>query len=152
MKHEGVDQLHSVAYVASHRPREMLTRRERLERWAALLERRPNTEFAPFPEDYDGAFDARSRLRYQASPIEIAHADPLLRAQGLAGDNLGDAVAFFGLSEDDALYILDDDRLDGQSLAKRLRAIAAKRDRTMFAAGLVTAGVVAVPFLAFIFG
>ncbi|HMB10685.1 hypothetical protein [Saliniramus sp.] len=152
MKHEGIDQLHSVAHVASHRPREMLTRRERLERWAALLERRPNTEFAPFPEDYEAPFDARSRLRYQASPIEIANADPLLRAQGLAGDGLGDAIAFFGLSGDDALYVLDNARLDGQSLARRLRAIAAKRDRTMLAAGLVTAGVAAVPFLAFVFG
>ncbi len=152
MKHEGVDQLQSVARVASYGPREMLTRRERLERWAVLLERRPNTMFAPFPEDHGEVFDARSRLRYQASPIEIAYADPLLRAQGLAGDNLGDGIAFFGLTEDDALYVLDDARLDGQSIARRLRNVAAKRDRTLMKAGLVTAGIIAVPFLAFIFG
>ncbi len=152
MEHQGFDQLRSVANVASSAPREVLTRRERLERWARIVENHDGADFAPLLDADDMELDARCRLRYPNSPLEMAYADPLLRMQGLASDNLGDGIAFFGLSEDDALYLLEDPRMDGPALAKRIRSIAAKRDRTMLAAGIVTGSVFCVPLLAYLFG
>ena len=67
--------------------------------------------------------------------MACAFADPLLRMQGLASDNLGDCIAFFGLSEDDALRVLDDPRMDASTLARRIRGVAAKRDRCLITAG-----------------
>jgi hypothetical protein len=152
MEHKGFDQLRSVASVASSTPREVLTRRERLERWAWLVENHIGADFAPLPDDCDPHLDVRSRLRYPNSPLDCAFADPLLRVQGLASESLGDCMAFFGLGEDDVLRILDDPRMDARSLSKRIRGIAAKRDRTMMMAGIVTGGVACVPFLAYLFG
>jgi len=152
MEHKGFDQLRSVANVASSGPRAVLTRRERLERWAWLVENRYGADFAPLPDDCEPPVDTRSRLRYPHSPMACAFADPLLRMQGLASDNLGDCIAFFGLSEDDALRVLDDPRMDASTLARRIRGVAAKRDRCLITAGFATGGVACVPFLAYLFG
>jgi len=152
MEHKGFDQLRSVANVASSGPREVLTRRERLERWAWLVENGIGADFAPLPDDCDLPLDARSRLRYPHSPMECAFADPLLRMQGLVSDDLGEGIAFFGLSEDDTLRLLDDPRMDARSLARRIRGVAAKRDRCLITAGFATGGVICVPFLAYLFG
>lgn len=113
----------------AHGPRVVLTRRERLERWAALLERN----------------DASERL----SPLEIAHLDPLLRSQGLDGSSPAEAAMFFGL--DIAVTRRLAEHAPGAGAARRLRKAAARNDRTMLAAGFAAAGIVSVPFLAYLF-
>ena len=104
----------------------VLSRRERLARWAELLEREPRrklqalwrVEFAPERE--------RTHTRADNSPISVAFADPTLRAAGLEGDTLGDAERFFELSREDAHQLLCDchynGRMDGETVAKRLRS------------------------------
>lgn len=105
-----------------------MTRAERLKRWAELLQAEGRRPLIPlrWVEFYTQA--ERPRLRQDGSPIALAYADPLLRAQGLAGDTLGDAQAFFGLSEDEAHELLCDchfhGRMTGRSAAGRVRALA----------------------------
>ena len=106
----------------------VMTRRERLERWAELLERDPNrrlkalmrVEFAPEAD--------RSGIREDDSPISVAFADPVLRAAGLAGDTFGDATDFFELSWGEAHELLCDchyyGRMDGETVARRVRGAA----------------------------
>ncbi len=100
MEHKTLDKVRDVAGILpnwlSPRP---LSRSERLELWAETLEReggrRLNTlfeiEYAPRAE--------RAALRAEDSLLTVAFNDPRLRAEGLAGDTVGDAVAFFGISE-----------------------------------------------------
>jgi hypothetical protein len=156
MEHKRVDQLRSVADVASHLPKEMLTRRERLERWADLLERDPLRRLSSLGEIEFQPAQSRHLLRADNSPLTVAFSDPVLRSQGLAGDRLGDATSFFGLSEGDAHRVLcsclNGRVMDAGTTARRVRAIASQRDRTLVAAGIATMAVVSVPMLAYLFG
>jgi hypothetical protein len=75
-----------------------LSRRERLERWAELLEREPERRLRALHGIEYGTPDERLAYRADGSPLAVAYADPVLRAAGLAGDTVGDAAGFFGLS------------------------------------------------------
>jgi hypothetical protein len=100
MEHKTLDKIRDVAEIlpgwVAVSP---LSRSERLERWAAALEheggRRLNTLF----EIEHAPPVKRSALRADDSLLTVAFNDPRLRAEGLAGDTVGDAVAFFGVSE-----------------------------------------------------
>src|SRR3954470_1035334 len=74
------------------------SRRERLERWAELLEREPDRRLRALHGIEYGTPDERLAYRADGSPLAVAYADPVLRAAGLAGDTVGDAAEFFGLS------------------------------------------------------
>jgi len=50
----------------------------------------------------------RELLRVEGSPLTIAYLDPMLRAQGLSSDRIGDAMEFFQLSEREVYYLLCD--------------------------------------------
>jgi hypothetical protein len=68
-------------------------------------------------------------LRADHSPLTIAYADAGLRAQGLAGDRLGDAIAFFDLTASEAHHLLCDCHytsasVDSKMVAARARSIA----------------------------
>jgi hypothetical protein len=102
-------------------------RRERLERWVELLARLDvpvrllsRIEYLPRAE--------RLLARADNSPIEIAYRDPLLRAQGLASDRLGDAMAFFDLTFSEAHHLVCDCHYVGGvtsgMVAARMRAVA----------------------------
>ena len=107
-----------------------MSRRERLQRWAAVLESNPTqpikplmrVEFLPRPE--------RLLARREDSPLTIAYRDPVLREEGLAGDSLGDAMGFFELSDHEAHYLVCDCHYHGgmtmtpAGVATRARAIA----------------------------
>lgn len=98
MKHQSLEELHAVAEV---RPdlQPGMTRTQRLERWAHLLERQPmrlltaleGTEYRPLPE--------RNTMRSTGSPISVAFEDPILRDDGLADDSYGEAKRYFELSD-----------------------------------------------------
>jgi hypothetical protein len=136
MEHRPLDEFGDRAHVVelearvAEPPRAL--RRARLARFAKLL------------EQHDGPVTLFSRIEYlpehelaplrvDNSPLEIAYRDPVLRAQGLAGDRLGDGIAFFELSPGEAHCLLCDCHytglVTGDMLAARSRLIA---DRMSF--------------------
>lgn len=126
MQYQRLDQVRAHAAVAEARP--PMTREQRLRRWADVLKRagpRP-LEALRWVEFY--AEPERRRLRRDGSPIALAFADPVLRADGLDGDTLGDAQLFFGLSDDEAHQLLCDchyqGTLTGRTAARRIRGLA----------------------------
>ena len=124
MKHRTTEQLLEIAEV---KPATLLTRRERLKRWAELLERDPaiwlrtldQIEFQPKAE--------RPSMRADGSPLTVAYNDPVLRAAGLESDRLGDAMRFFELSEYEAhrvlCYCMHGRTVEGRAAASVVRSI-----------------------------
>ena len=126
MLYQRLDQVRAHAAITEAHP--PMTRQQRLRRWADILMRqgaRP-LEALRWVEFY--AEPERRQLRRDGSPIAVAFADPVLRADGLAGDTLGDAQVFFGLSDEDAHRLLCDchynGTLTGRSAGRRIRALS----------------------------
>ncbi|UXN58155.1 hypothetical protein [Phyllobacterium zundukense] len=100
MKHHALEQLLSVAAVDQDYPRQTMSRGERLERWAELLERNPDRRLATLHQtEYQPARE-RAAMRGDSTPISVAFADPVLRAAGLENDSYGEAKRFFELSDE----------------------------------------------------
>jgi hypothetical protein len=105
-----------------------LSKRERLELWVEALEREGGRclrtlfeiEYAPPTE--------RAGVRADDSPLSVAFADQRLRAEGLTGDTVGDATAFFGISEMELHNILCfchyGETMSADMAAARVRAVA----------------------------
>jgi hypothetical protein len=102
-------------------------RHERLERLARLLEEHDGPvqmltqiEYLRRPE--------RLLLRRDGSPLTIAYQDPVFRAQGLAGDRLGEAMAFFALDDREAHHLFCDCHyrtgVSSQVIAAQVRSVA----------------------------
>jgi hypothetical protein len=135
MKHHKMTELGGVAEIVDvDRPK--MTRRQRLERWADVLDQNPGKlnaltriEYLPLSE--------RLEARADNSPLEIAFRDPVLRSEGLASDRLGDVMAFFELSNRDAHKLFCDchysGTMTGAGLARRLRNVAKGGLRAFFA-------------------
>jgi hypothetical protein len=126
MKYQPIDDLRGQAVLADPKGA-ILSRRERLERWAELLEREPRRWLRALSRVEFTPVEDRAGLREDASPIAVAFADPVLRAAGLGGDTLGDAEDFFELSSEQAHQLLCDchycGRMDGGTVARRLRGM-----------------------------
>ena len=76
-----------------------MSKAERLRIWAAALDREGDRQLNTlFQLEYLPPA-RRAQLRADESLLSVAFADPRLRAEGLAGDTMGDAVAFFGVGE-----------------------------------------------------
>jgi hypothetical protein len=107
MEHKTLDEIRDVADILPGwlraRP---LSKRERLERWAEALEREGGRRFKTLFEIEYAPPAKRAALRADDSPLSVAFNDPRLRAEGLAGDTVGDATAFFGISEREVHDIL----------------------------------------------
>jgi hypothetical protein len=105
-----------------------LSRRERLERWAELLDRDPHRRLKALRRVEFVAERDRALMRDDDTPIAVAYADPVLRDAGLQGDTFGDAQRFFELSSEQAHELLCDchyfGRMDGETVARRVRAAA----------------------------
>ncbi|MDJ1156663.1 hypothetical protein QNA08_00155 [Chelatococcus sp. SYSU_G07232] len=128
MEHRTLDELSRVADTGplpEARPR--MSRRERLERWASLLESfdgrllpLERIEFVPWHE--------RMHMRRDSSPLVVAFNDPVLREEGLASDEFGAALDFFGLTQGQGHRLLCDCHyhggMTGKETAERLRVIA----------------------------
>jgi hypothetical protein len=99
MEHKTLQQIRDVADILPERQRPRpLSRRQRLERWAEALEREGARRLKTLREiEYVPPGD-REALRADDSPLTVAFNDPRLRADGLVGDTVGDAAAFFGMS------------------------------------------------------
>lgn len=132
MEHRSLGDLRGSAHIsiALQSPVTLPSRRERLERLADLL------------ESHEGRLQPLERIEYRPraqaaamrlddSPLTIAYNDPVLRAQGLAGDRLGDAIAFFKLSHSEAHHLLCDCHypagMTPRNVAMRARAIAHRK-------------------------
>lgn len=121
MEHKHLDQLRSVADV---QPRH-LTRQERIQRWIDILERNPTRRLNSLGEIEYKPPAERALIREDNSPLTVAYEDPVLRADGLASDRLGDAMRYFELSDGQAHYALcsclGGRTMESSSFAQRLR-------------------------------
>jgi hypothetical protein len=79
-----------------------MTRAERIERWIEALQRDPSRKLQALPEIEHKPPEERRAIRVENSPITVAFEDLALRAEGLAGDTLGEATDFFEMSEREA--------------------------------------------------
>lgn len=109
-----------------------LSRRERLDLWADALERHHGQLSALRRLEYLSPDELRT-YRGANTPLTIAFDDPALRAAGLSGDSLGDAMDFFELTDRDAHRLLCDchyhGAMTGRGLAQRLRRHARGSER-----------------------
>jgi hypothetical protein len=158
MEHKTRDEIREVANILPSflQPRP-LSKRERLELWAESLEREGGRrlrtlyqiEYAPPAERAGGRADD--------SPLSVAFDHPRLRAAGLAGDTIGDAIAFFGISESELHNILCfchyGETMSAEVAAARVRAAATGEvgygplHASRFFAGATTAMLTAISVL-----
>jgi hypothetical protein len=99
MKHQTLEHLQIVAEVDQDYPRRVMSRTERLERWAELLERNPDRRLSTLHQTEYQPARARGAMRGDGSPIAVAFEDPVLRAAGLENDSYGAAKRFFKLTD-----------------------------------------------------
>jgi hypothetical protein len=128
MLHQGLDELRLKADIVPVEPeRQALSRLERLERWATVLEQHRGP-LMPFIRIEDYSWPERMNLRGDDTPVALAFGDPILRADGLAGDTLGDARSYFELSNGRLHRLLCDchyrGSMTGPKVAAHLRAAA----------------------------
>ncbi|PVE23723.1 hypothetical protein DC522_14060 [Microvirga sp. KLBC 81] len=105
MEHRPLSEL---GHVADLKPSEVpvLSKRERLDRWAELLEREPDRLLRTLDEIEWKPKAVRLAMRADNSALTVAFTDPVLRTAGLLSDRFGDAVNFFQISEHDAHIVL----------------------------------------------
>jgi hypothetical protein len=153
MKLKSLNELTEVAEVYPKvSRRKKMTKRQRLERWAEVLEQHQGgslrslmrTEYAPEAE--------RAWMRTDNSPLTVAFEDPMLRADGLRSDKLGEAMRFFGLSDWEVhsivCYCHYGHTMSAKEVAGRVRIAAARAEEhkwpsleTVFTVGSVAAAI-----------
>jgi hypothetical protein len=145
MKHQSPEQLREAAAIVAANPiTTTMTRRERLDRWADLLDQQPGSIEALYRIEYLSEADRRAYRGGETTPLAVAFSDPALRRDGLAGNTLGDAMDYFEMTDDDAHRLLCDchymGSLTGHSLAARLRRYATGSGGVMAWAESIFAG------------
>lgn len=127
MEHKTLRELQGVAKTTPVAGRTM-SRRQRLEHWAKLLDRAPQRPLTALTSVESVPREARRFLRADDSPLAVASQDPRLRDEGLASDTLGDAMSFFELSAQQAHFLVCDCYYQGTMtagrVASRVRTIA----------------------------
>lgn len=152
MEPKSLQEIRAVAEVRAELPpaRQPLSRRERLERWAAALERLDGRRLRPLERVEFVSAHERKELRADNSPLTIAFEDPELRADGLQSDRFGDATSYFGLSNQQAHLILCDCHyaagMRASEVARRIRnaATAGNTTRATFAIWALSLGAIPV--------
>jgi hypothetical protein len=156
MKYQSLEQ---IALEADVHPAVGMSRRERLERWAELLERRPWRCLSTIEGTEFGSRRERAAKRADHSPLSVAFEDPVLRAEGLRGDRVGDAVEFFDVSHGEVhrlvCYCHYGRTVAPRTVASRVRMMARQNEpatlspRGMVIGGLSAAAVLGLIILAF---
>ncbi|HEX2257868.1 MAG TPA: hypothetical protein VHG92_14445 [Afifellaceae bacterium] len=104
-----------------------LTREDKLERWAAALERRKGSRLGTLRETEFMAPRHRHQLRADNTPLTVAFDEPVLRSAGLRDDTFGEAARFFELSDWELHSILCychfGEQVSAADSAQRVRAI-----------------------------
>ena len=131
MQHKSRDQIRDVVeMLPSYLRAGLLSKRERLETWAEALEREGGRRLRTLFEIEYAPTAKRTGLRADDSPLSVAFSDPRLRAEGLAGDTIGDAAAFFGVSERELHNIVcfchSGETMSAETAAARVRTVAAR--------------------------
>jgi hypothetical protein len=140
MKHQSIAELTTIADV--QRTKTVMSRRDRLERWAECLEREPQRPLRSLDGIEYGTETQRREARENNSPLSVAFADPVLREEGLRGDKLGDALDFFEMSHGEAHRVLcscmHGRTMQAGDVAKRVRDAVSPNLRTFpFVLGVV---------------
>ncbi|MGI0524950.1 hypothetical protein [Rhizobium giardinii] len=99
MKYQTRNQLQSVGDVHADMQRPTMTSRERLARWAELLEQTPDRSLGTLPETEFQLASTRDAMRSADTPITVAFQDEVLQADGLKDDTYGEAKRFFELTD-----------------------------------------------------
>ena len=100
MEHKTRDEIRDVVDILpSCLQTRSLSKRERLELWVEALEREGGRRLRTLFEIEYLPSAERAAVRADDSPLSVAFADQRLRAEGLAGDTVGDATAFFSIDE-----------------------------------------------------
>jgi hypothetical protein len=137
MKHHALEQLQIVAEVDQDYPRRTMSRSERLDRWAELLERNPDRRLATLHQTEYQPAGARAAMRSDGSPISVAFADPVLRAAGLENDSYGEAKRFFELTDGQLhrviCYCHFGATVNAATAAYHIRKVLPRRQAGMFA-------------------
>lgn len=133
MKHHKPEQLiEKAAPVPSAEVTVRMTRKQRLERWAAVLESHKGSLNALRQIEYLSPADRRA-YRGDNTPLSAAFNDPVLRNEGLSSDRLGDAMDFFELTNEDAHRLMCDchyhGTMTGTGLAARVRYHASRQQK-----------------------
>ncbi len=127
MEHKKPEDLAADAKVVN--PSQM-TRDEKLERWAQLLEADPTRKLATLSETEWKPEHERVLLRADHSVLTVAFDDPLFRLAGLRNDTYGEAIRFFKLSDWQLHEILCDchygARVEAQHAARGVRRAKAR--------------------------
>jgi hypothetical protein len=127
MEHRPLSELGHIADLKQPLEAPVLSRRERLDRWAELLERDPDRLLKTLDEIEWKPKAERRLMRADGSALTVAYSDPILRADGLASDRFGDAVRFFQISEYDAHIVLcschGGESIRAEEAARRVRGI-----------------------------
>jgi hypothetical protein len=151
MEFKRPDQLRRLADI-SDAPKTM-TRRERLARWHDLLAREPERLLKTLEEIEFRPEAERGRMRADNSPLTVAFRDPVLREEGLKSDRLGEAMAFFGLSEQQAHRMvcscLNGRTMTARQAAQRVRSIM--NGTHEIAVGLAVAAAIGAPLFLYFF-
>ena len=151
MEHKTLDKLRDVAVVLPNwRNQRSLSKYERLQCWAEALERQGGRQLSTlFRIEYAPPAE-RARLRADDSLLSVAFAEPRLRADGLAGDTVGDATAYFGLTErelhDITCFCHYGPTIAAEDAAAQIRATAARQryeTRPMLACAVIAASLAA---------
>lgn len=99
MEYQTLEKLQTVATVDQDYLRRTMSRNERLERWAQLLEQDPQKRLKTLRETEYQPEGVRALLREDGSAISIAFQDQVLRDAGLKDDSYGEARRFFELTD-----------------------------------------------------
>jgi hypothetical protein len=99
MKHYALEKLRAVARVDQDYPLQAMSRTERLQRWAELLEQVPERRLTTLHQTEFRPVNERAAMRNDGSPISVAFEDTVLRATGLENDTYGEAKRFFELTD-----------------------------------------------------
>ena len=100
MEHRTLQQLQNVAELHPRESRSLPgTKRERLNRWAEVLERDPNRQLTMLIGAEHRAPSQRDRMACKDSPMAVAFEDPVLRTAGLEDASYGAARRFFHLAD-----------------------------------------------------
>ena len=135
MKHHALQDIQTLANVNLGYPHRLpaMTRRERLERWADLLDHCGHQALSTLEETEFQPARERAVMRADNSPLSVAFADQLMHEAGLKDDSYGEAKRFFELSNNQMHRLLCHchfgPTVNASTAAHNVRAIIAAGDR-----------------------
>ena len=109
-----------------------MSRDDKLEQWASLIERSARQIFIFHRLEYRSR-DELDRVAHPGSAFGIAAGDPVLKLAGLNSDSVGDGMSFFELSKDDVHAFSCDcsGNISNSRMAARIRGLKSSAPRTV---------------------